>query len=143
MTPQLKATLAALPSRPGVYLMRDARGTVLYVGKAQSLRSRVRSYWQKQSPYGEAHRIRSVIDRVADLEYTLTDSVSEALLLEANLIKRYKPRFNVRLKDDKSYPCLRRSSTYDAQRVEIVVDLVGRLDCQRVDHAGEPLKVEL
>ena len=56
--------------------MKDARGTVLYVGKAQSLRNRVRSYWQKQSPDGEAHRIRSVIDRVADVEYTLTDSVA-------------------------------------------------------------------
>ncbi|HET7027348.1 MAG TPA: GIY-YIG nuclease family protein, partial [Candidatus Limnocylindrales bacterium] len=68
----LRATLAKLPDRPGVYLMKDAAGTVLYVGKAQSLRSRVRSYWQKQSPYGEAHRIRTVIDRVADVEYTLT-----------------------------------------------------------------------
>ncbi|MGH2511885.1 MAG: GIY-YIG nuclease family protein, partial [Candidatus Limnocylindrales bacterium] len=96
MTPQLEATLANLPDRPGVYLMRDARGVVLYVGKAQSLRQRVRSYWQKQSPDGEAHLIRSVIDRVADLDTTLTDSVSEALLLEANLIKRYQPRFNVR-----------------------------------------------
>jgi excinuclease UvrABC nuclease subunit len=100
VTPQLEATLAGLPTRPGVYLMRDARGTVLYVGKAQNLRSRVRSYWQKQSPGGgpgEVHRIREALDRVADLEYTLTDSVSEALLLEANLIKRFQPRFNVRL----------------------------------------------
>ncbi|MBA3236291.1 MAG: hypothetical protein H0T59_09930, partial [Chloroflexi bacterium] len=59
--------------------MKDARGTVLYVGKAQSLRSRVRSYWQKAAPGGEVHRIRSVIDRVADVEVTQTDSVSEAL----------------------------------------------------------------
>ncbi len=110
MTPQLEATLAGLPTRPGVYLMRDARGTVLYVGKAQNLRARVRSYWQKQATGGgpgEVHRIREAIDRVADLEYTLTDSVSEALLLEANLIKRFQPRFNVRLKDDKSYPYIR------------------------------------
>ena len=110
MTPQLEATLAGLPTHPGVYLMRDAHGTVLYVGKAQNLRARVRSYWQRGAPGtgpGEIHRIREVIDRVADLEYTLTDSVSEALLLEANLIKRYQPRFNVRLKDDKSYPYIR------------------------------------
>src|SRR5881628_2127181 len=99
MTPELTATLAALPNRPGVYLMKDARGTVLYVGKAQSLRQRVRSYWQKASPADGAQVIRSVLDRVADLEVTLTDSVSEALLLENNLIKRYKPAFNVRLKD--------------------------------------------
>jgi excinuclease ABC subunit C len=87
--------------------MKDARGTVLYVGKAQSLRSRVRSYWQKQSAGGEVHLIRSVIDKVADLEYTLTDSVSEALLLEINLVKRHRPRYNVRLKDDKSYPFIK------------------------------------
>ena len=118
MTPQLTTTLAGLPARPGVYLMRDARGTVLYVGKAQSLRSRVRSYWQKQSPYGEAHRIRTVIDRVADVEYTLTDSVAEALLLEANLIKRFQPRFNVRLKDDKSYPYIKISLGEDFPRIE-------------------------
>ena len=87
--------------------MRDARGDVVYVGKAQSLRSRVRSYWQKEASGGAVHRIRQVIDRVADVEWTLTDSVSEALLLEANLVKRYRPRFNVRLKDDKSYPYIR------------------------------------
>ena len=107
MTPELDATLKRLPDRPGVYLMKDARGTVLYVGKAQSLRSRVRSYWQKQSAGGEVHLIRSVIDKVADLEYTLTDSVSEALLLEINLVKRHRPRYNVRLKDDKSYPFIK------------------------------------
>jgi excinuclease ABC subunit C len=110
VTPELKATLATLPDRPGVYLMKDARGEVLYVGKAQSLRHRVRSYWQKQpGPRGpgDLHLIRSALDRVADLEVTEVDSVSEALLLEANLIKRFKPRFNVRLKDDKSYPYIR------------------------------------
>jgi excinuclease ABC subunit C len=100
----LAATLKKLPDRPGVYLMRDGRGEVVYVGKAQSLRSRVRSYWQKGQGPLEGHRIRAVIDRIADVEYTITDSVSEALLLEANLIKRYRPRFNVRLKDDKSSP---------------------------------------
>ncbi len=121
MTPELQATLANLPDRPGVYLMKDARGTVLYVGKAQSLRHRVRSYWQRQSPArgpGDIHRIRQVIDRVADLEVTEVDSVSEALLLESNLIKRYKPRFNVRLKDDKSYPYIKITLADDFPRVE-------------------------
>ena len=118
VTPQLEATLRKLPDRPGVYLMKDSRGDVLYVGKAQSLRNRVRSYWQKQSPAGESHLIRSVIDRVADVETTLTDSVSEALLLEANLIKRYQPRFNVRLKDDKSYPYIKITLADDFPRVE-------------------------
>ena len=124
MTPDLEATLKRLPDRPGVYLMKDTRGDVLYVGKAQSLRSRVRSYWQKQAPTGEIHRIRSVIDRVADVEYTMTDSVSEALLLEANLIKRYRPRFNVRLKDDKSYPYIKVTLGTDFPRVERTRKLV-------------------
>ncbi len=118
MTPELAATLKKLPDRPGVYLMKDSRGVVLYVGKAQSLRSRVRSYWQKQAVGGEVHRIRSVIDRVADVEVTQTDSVSEALLLEANLIKRYAPRFNVRLKDDKSYPYIKITMADDFPRIE-------------------------
>jgi excinuclease ABC subunit C len=121
VTPELEATLKRLPDRPGVYLMKDARGVVLYVGKAQSLRNRVRSYWQKQAAsrgYGDIHRIREVIDRVADVEVTLTDSVSEALLLEANLIKRFRPRFNVRLKDDKSYPYIKITLADDFPRVE-------------------------
>jgi excinuclease ABC subunit C len=118
VTPELEATLKQLPDRPGVYLMKDARGDVLYVGKAQSLRNRVRSYWQKAAPGGEIHRIRSVIDRVADVEVTEVDSVSEALLLEANLIKRFKPRFNVRLKDDKSYPYIKVTLGDDFPRVE-------------------------
>ncbi len=124
MTPELQSTLDHLPDRPGVYLMKDERGDVVYVGKAQSLRNRVRSYWQKATPAGEIHRIRSVIDRVAEVEYTLTDSVSEALLLEANLIKRYKPRFNVRLKDDKSYPYIKVTLGDDFPRVERTRKLV-------------------
>jgi excinuclease ABC subunit C len=100
-----------------VYLMKDTRGTVIYVGKAQSLRNRVRSYWQKQSIGPEGQLVRSVIDRIADLEYTMTDSVSEALLLEINLVKRYRPRYNVRLKDDKSYPFIKITAE-DFPRVE-------------------------
>jgi excinuclease ABC subunit C len=118
VTPQLEAILKKLPDRPGVYLMKDARGTVLYVGKAQSLRSRVRSYWQKEAPGLEYHLIRSVIDRVDDLEYTMTDSVGEALLLEGNLVKRFQPPFNVRLKDDKSYPYIKITLNDDFPRIE-------------------------
>jgi excinuclease ABC subunit C len=123
VTPQLQATLAKLPDRPGVYLFRDPRGTVLYVGKAQSLRSRVRSYWQKRG-YGEPLRIESAIDRVADVEYTVTDTVSEAFLLEGNLVKRYQPRFNVRLKDDKSYPFIKVTLGEDFPRIERTRKLV-------------------
>ena len=115
--PRIKATLARLPDSPGVYLMKDGAGRVLYVGKAQSLRNRVRQYWQA-SRSAAPLRIESAIDRVADLEYTMTDTVSEALLLEANLIKRYQPRFNVRLKDDKSYPFFKVTLADDFPRIE-------------------------
>jgi excinuclease ABC subunit C len=114
----LAATLKTLPDRPGVYLMKGARGDVLYVGKAQSLRSRVRSYWQKESATADLHLIRSVIDRVVDVEYTLTDSISEALLLEGNLVKRFQPQYNVRLKDDKSYPYIKVTLGDDFPRIE-------------------------
>jgi excinuclease ABC subunit C len=114
----LEATLKNLPDRPGVYLMKDARGNVLYVGKAQSLRNRVRSYWQKEVPGPEHHLVRSVVDRIVDVEYTLTDSVAEALLLENNLIKRFSPTYNVRLKDDKSYPFIKVTLADDFPRIE-------------------------
>jgi excinuclease ABC subunit C len=117
MTPQLQATLAKLPTKPGVYLLKDARGVVLYVGKAQNLRNRVRQYWQ-QSRAAQPLRIESAMDRVADVEYTMVDSVSEALLLEATLIKRHQPRFNVRLKDDKSYPYIKVTLGDDFPRIE-------------------------
>jgi len=118
VTPQLQTTLAKLPDRPGVYLMKDARGRVLYVGKAQSLRSRVRQYWQAGRGSAAPLRIEGAIDRVADVEYTMTDTVSEALLLEGTLIKRFQPRFNVRLKDDKSYPFIKITMADDFPRIE-------------------------
>lgn len=117
MNPHIKATLKHLPDKPGVYLMKDAGGRVLYVGKAQSLRNRVRQYWQAGRSAAPL-RIESAMDQVADVEVTLTDNVSEALLLEANLIKRYQPRFNVRLKDDKSYPFIKITLADDFPRIE-------------------------
>ncbi len=119
MTPEIATQLKRLPDGPGVYLMKDAQGRVLYVGKAQNLKNRVRQYWQ-QGRGGTAAplRIESAIDRVADLEWTLTDTVSEALLLEANLVKRHQPRFNVRLKDDKSYPFIKVTLGDDFPRIE-------------------------
>ncbi len=118
VTPRLQATLDGLPDHPGVYLMKDGRGRVLYVGKAQSLRSRVRQYWQAGRGAQPPMRIEQSIERVADVDYTLTDTVSEALLLEATLIKRYQPRFNVRLKDDKSYPFIKVTLADDFPRIE-------------------------
>src|SRR5438874_3684702 len=94
--------LKSLPAKSGVYLFRDAEGDVLYVGKAKSLRSRVRSYFQKTTD-GRA-QIRSLPARVADVEVIVTGSEVEALHLEQNLVKRHRPPFNVRLRDDKSFP---------------------------------------
>ncbi len=91
-----------MPTKPGVYLFRDAEGSVLYVGKAKSLRSRVRSYFQRTGD-GRA-QIRLLPERVADVEVIVTGSEVEALHLEQNLVKRHRPPFNVRLRDDKSFP---------------------------------------
>lgn len=98
----LQQKLDQLPTRPGCYLFRDESGKVLYVGKAEVLRNRVRSYFQESAQHSA--RIRLMVSRVSDLETVVTDSAVEALLLECNLIKRHKPHYNVRLRDDKHYP---------------------------------------
>ena len=100
--PKLEEKLKALPAKPGVYLFRDERGEVLYIGKAKSLRPRVRSYFQAGSDTRTA--IAQLPERVADLEVIVTDTEVEALHLEQNLVKRHRPPFNVRLRDDKSFP---------------------------------------
>ncbi|MFC2020804.1 excinuclease ABC subunit UvrC [Chloroflexota bacterium] len=105
------------PTSPGVYLMKDSGGTILYVGKAANLRHRVRSYFgasQKLTP--KLHRL---VSQVHDLEFFITRSEQEALILEDNLIKRYHPHFNVRLKDDKSFPFLKITLNEDWPRVYI------------------------
>lgn len=98
----LQEKLESLPNGPGVYQHKDAEGNVLYVGKAKNLRGRVRQYFQK-SRVGDP-RIDSMLAKATDLEIIVTDNEVEALILEANLIKKLKPRYNVNLKDDKSYP---------------------------------------
>ncbi|MBM3315938.1 excinuclease ABC subunit UvrC, partial [candidate division WOR-3 bacterium] len=97
------ARAAAAPDSPGVYLLKDAKGRVLYVGKARVLRDRLRAYTQPQ----ESRRLQSLMSRVRDLETVVTRSEVEALVLEENLIKIKKPRYNVRLRDDKKYPYLK------------------------------------
>ncbi len=109
------ALLRAAPPRPGVYLMRDAAGGVLYVGKAGSLRNRLRSYFAKKASL--APKIRKMVPQVADFEFILTESDEEAVLLECNLIKEHKPLYNARLKDDKSYPFIKIDTTEDFPRV--------------------------
>jgi excinuclease ABC subunit C len=101
----LKEQLKTLPTKPGVYLFKDELGKVLYVGKAASIRQRVRSYFgAPQIPDPKLHRL---MPRVRDLEFVVTDSEQEAIILEFNFIKKHRPRFNVRLKDDKSYPYIK------------------------------------
>ena len=102
----ISAALRVLPDAPGVYLFSDADGKIIYVGKASHLTQRVRSYWHTNTTPG-AHRIRDAIDQVASLEWTVTASVQEALLLEATLIRKHLPRYNVRLRDDRGYPYIR------------------------------------
>ena len=105
MTRDLQALVQALPDKPGVYLMRNARGEAIYVGKAANLRARVRSY------FGSAHALegktRNLVAHIADLDYITTATEQEALHLEATLVKRHQPFYNVRLKDDKHYPYLK------------------------------------
>jgi len=103
--PLVEQRLRATPESPGVYLMKDPRGTVLYVGKASVLRNRLKQYFG--STTNLPNKIRRMLGHLHDFEYIVTDSPAEALILENTLIKRYKPRYNARLKDDKTYPYLK------------------------------------
>ncbi len=113
----IEEQLNRLPNSPGVYLMRDAEGNILYVGKAANLHHRVRSYFgarQKLSP-----KLRRLVARVADIDFFVATSEQEALILELNLIKQYHPRYNVRLKDDKTFPYLKIDINEEWPRVYI------------------------
>ena len=111
----LEDQLKRLPAKPGVYIFRDKRGQVLYVGKAKSLRPRVRSYFQASADV--RHAIAQLPERVADMEVIVTGSEVEALHLEQNLVKRHRPPFNVRLRDDKSFPYIAVTVDDDFPRV--------------------------
>ena len=101
----LEEKLAQLPSNPGVYQFRSKEGKVIYVGKAKNLRNRVRSYFQGRRPHDA--KTTALVTRIADLEIIVTDSVVEALILEDTLIKKLRPRYNIMLRDDKTYPWIR------------------------------------
>lgn len=101
----LDETLKACPSEPGVYVMKDAAARVIYVGKAKNLKSRVRSYFQ--APQGQSIKTQHLMTHVKGLEYVRTGTEVEALLLENTLIKKWKPRYNILLKDDKTYPYIK------------------------------------
>ena len=97
--------LKKLPRSPGVYLMHNSRDEIIYVGKAVSLRNRVRQYFQES--YARSSKIEQMVSHIARFEYIVTDSELEALVLENNLIKEYRPRYNTMLKDDKTYPYIK------------------------------------
>src|SRR5688572_31848007 len=102
---QITRKIATLPESPGVYLWKDAEGVVLYVGKAKRLRSRVRSYLGTDA--GDSLKTAALVRQMADVDTIVVPSEAHALILEANLIKEYKPRFNITLRDDKSYPYIK------------------------------------
>ena len=109
-----KSFVDGLPARPGVYRMLDAQGEILYVGKARNLKSRVSSYFQP----GNVHpKVQALVAKTARMEVTITNSDTEALLLEFNLIKAHRPRFNVLLRDDKSFPFLHLDTRHDFPRL--------------------------
>ncbi len=113
----LDEKLDNLPVQPGVYLHKNLKGQIIYVGKAKNLRNRVRQYFQSSRAMDA--KTQELVARIADLEYIVTDTEVEALVLESNLIKQHKPRYNVMLKDDKSYPYLKLTINEELPRVEI------------------------
>ena len=114
----MSAGLSSVPSKPGAYIFRGSKDKVLYVGKAKNLRSRLRSYYQQSSRLDP--RKTAMMKEVRDFSYIVTTNELEAFVLEANLIKRYKPRFNVVLRDDKNYPYLKLTVNEEWPRLEIV-----------------------
>src|SRR5438128_6142099 len=146
-----------LPDEPGVYLFRDNRGKVVYVGKAKSIRKRVASHFSNPSTRGG----RGLVDQIDQVEALVVHTDAEALLVEQNFIKQYKPRFNIRLRDDKSYPYIaisldedfprvyftrekhRRDRAYfgpysNAKRVRETLDLLGKVFQHRSCDGAEP-----
>ena len=107
--------LKNLPDKPGVYLMKNSLGEVIYVGKAKILKNRVKSYFQNSKNHSE--KVRVMVKNIAEFEYIVTDSEMEALILECNLIKKYSPKYNILLKDDKFYPFIKITTKDDFPRV--------------------------
>ena len=114
----LQAKLDNLPTRPGCYLMKTAEGAIIYVGKAINLRARVRSYFQQQALH--TTKTRRLVSHIADLDWIIVETELEALVLENELIKRHQPRYNIRLKDDKTYPYIKIHWAEDYPKVTIV-----------------------
>lgn len=109
--------LKILPDKPGVYIMKNSLGEVIYVGKAKVLKNRIRQYFQNSKNHSE--KVRAMVKNIAEFEYIVTDSEMEALILECNLIKKYSPRYNIALKDDKFYPFIKITTNEDFPRVYV------------------------
>lgn len=112
---QIEEELKKLPGQPGVYIMHDAKDAIIYVGKAISLKNRVRQYFQ--SSRDKTAKIRQMVSKIAPFEYIVTDSELEALVLECNLIKEHRPRYNTMLKDDKTYPYIKVTASEEYPRI--------------------------
>jgi excinuclease ABC subunit C len=117
-TELLRKKAESLPTNPGVYLFKDSRDTILYVGKAANIRNRVHSYFQ--APAGKDLKTLSLLEQAGDVEAIITDTEKEAFILEDNLIKWYHPRYNVKLMDDKDYPALRLSVEEEFPALSVV-----------------------
>lgn len=112
---QIEEELKKLPGQPGVYIMHDAKDAIIYVGKALSLKNRVRQYFQ--SSRDKTAKIKQMVSKIARFEYIVTDSELEALVLECNLIKEHRPRYNTMLKDDKTYPYIKVTASEEYPRI--------------------------
>jgi excinuclease ABC subunit C len=115
MNEKIQSVLNSLPHKPGIYIMKDAEGTILYVGKAISLYNRVRSYFQESTDLSPKNR--SMVAKIDDIEFLVVQNEVEALVLESNYIKQYRPKYNVLLRDDKNYPYIKVALTEDFPRV--------------------------
>ena len=111
---QIEEQLQQLPDKPGVYLLKNETDAIIYVGKAKSLRKRVRSYFRKGN---QTYKTKIMVEHVTDFDYMVTDTEVEAYILEANLIKKYQPKYNIRLKDDKTYPYIKVTMGEDFPRI--------------------------
>ena len=121
INPEIQSILDTLPSKPGCYIMKNNAGTVIYVGKAINLRNRVRSYFHKLAEWD--HKTRNMVPNITEIEWIVVGSELEALILEMNLIKKHRPRYNVRLKDDKKYPYIKVHWMDDFPKVTITREM--------------------
>jgi len=126
----IKEQLKILPDRPGVYIMKNIDQEVIYVGKAISLKNRVRQYFQ--SGKNQASKVRAMVANINNFEYIVTDSELEALILECNLIKKYRPKYNVLLRDDKTYPYIKVTLNEEYPRGEIM----------KIDYENKLIEIE-